>query len=458
MKLLSFMLTGAALLGSIAAAGAGEPRTVKLYDEVVFYDGYNDKVFDADKNDGILRHRNNLYALRLTDEQLDWFGNDLRLDVKIGALCDNYDRIGNVNLALVPKGEETYDWETLPTRIELARFITPFMNKNKRPTHVPYSYQIDADALIFRDASLREKYDFWIEFELFGIPYAANQQIAGCADRNDVFSGTLEFTCNSAAQPVTDNHVLVPIVIKRPEYKGGNLNNYQEGATDNIGRTSKTWTFEVPEDVEDARITFIISNHGANAGGEEYVRRLHGIFFDGKVVMRYTPGGVSCEPYRIYNTQGNGIYGASRDDASWEQFSNWCPGAAIPIREIDLGPIKKGTHTFRVAVPDAKFVNNQGDFPTSAYFQGVKSGKLPAGLYTPEMVEPELSFKVEGQAVVWTCSEEVADASLYTLDGKRLATVPGWDGKMDLRPYDRGIYLLNVRCTDGTTATRKFTY
>ena len=90
----------------------------------MFYDGYNDNIFDKDLDDGILRHRNSLYAKRLTDKALDWFGLETRLDVNIRALCDNYDRIGNVSVALVPKGAETYDHEQV-TRIELARFHHP---------------------------------------------------------------------------------------------------------------------------------------------------------------------------------------------------------------------------------------------------------------------------------------------------------------------------------------------
>ena len=87
-----------------AAQDAPEPRTLQLYDEVIFYDGYNSNVIDAGLDDGVLRHRNNLYAVKLTDEQLNWFGEDLVMDVVVGARCDNYDLIGNVNIAFVQIG------------------------------------------------------------------------------------------------------------------------------------------------------------------------------------------------------------------------------------------------------------------------------------------------------------------------------------------------------------------
>lgn len=462
MKFFTPAILPAALLLSLAAAplsatgqDAGEPRQLKLFDDVVYYDGYQmEKIIDADKNDGILRLRNSLYSVKLTEEQLNWFGEDLDLNVIIRALCDNYDRIGDVNLALTPKGTETYDWETA-TRVELARYITPFMDKNKEPFEVPYAYTVDAASYIFRDAKLRANYDFWIELELFGVPYAANEQIAGCKDRNDVFAGTLTFDSYSEPAGMTDKHVFVPIVIRRPEYQGHNLNNYSERGTDEIGRCIKTWTFEVPEDVTDGRITFIISNHGANSGGEEYIRRLHLISFDGKEAMQYTPGGVSCEPYRKYNTQPNGIYGNKRSDKSWQRSSNWCPGAIIPIREIDLGPVAKGTHTFTVEVPEAKFQGEQGDFPVSAYFQGLTEGRLPAGMYTPEMLEPETTVTVDGDMVRWTCDREVSEAVLYSTRGEMLRIVPGAAGEMELSLYEPGVYLLGLRCADGSSAVRK---
>lgn len=52
------------------------------------------------------------------------------------------------------------------------------MDKNKKPDVVPYSYHIDYVANILRDRKILTDHDIWVEFELFGVPYAANQQIA----------------------------------------------------------------------------------------------------------------------------------------------------------------------------------------------------------------------------------------------------------------------------------------
>ena len=59
----------------------------------------------------------------------------------------------------------------------------------------------------------------------------------------------------------------------------------------------------------DAQIYLILTNHGAGDFGEEYNRRTHFIYLDGENILTYKPGGFSCEPYRRYNSQGNGIYG-----------------------------------------------------------------------------------------------------------------------------------------------------
>lgn len=171
------------------------------------------------------------------------------------------------------------------------------MDKNKKPDTVPYAYRVDYLSQILRDDSLRSKYDMWMELELFGVPYAANQQIAGCAGRSDVFKGTLILETSKPARPLIGTDVLIPIAMKHLADRQNNLNNYNVNATDTIGKTTKTWTFTVPRDVTDAQFVVVTSNHGANSGGEEYNRRWHYIYYDGDLVLSYRPGRKSCEPF-----------------------------------------------------------------------------------------------------------------------------------------------------------------
>ena len=433
--------------------------TVTVFDAVRFYDGYLVEKNPEDPTlDGLLRHRTSLYAIKLTDEQLAQIGDSLEMHVRVQACCDNYDRIGNVNIAFVPKGQKTYKPDEVQ-RIEIGRFITPFMNKNKKPDTVPYEYTVPYLSYIFRDSELRAQYDIWVELEIFGVPYAANQQIKGCADRSDVFLGTLKFsTINENRGVMTDKDVLVPIVIKNPEYIAHNLNNYDERATDEIGKTIKTYTFTVPKDVADGQLVVVTSNHGANEGGEEYNRRWHYIYYDGgeEPVMVYKPGRNSCEPFRKYNTCPNGIYGYfKRSDETWQSFSNWCPGDVIDNRIIDLGEVKAGTHTVCISVPDAEFVGGQGDIPVSIFFQGLTEGILNnIDGVSMEESKPLVTITKTGKTLVAGSSEGIVSIELRDLQGK-LVRQTECGKTINCSGCASGIYLVSVELMNGIIETHK---
>ncbi|MCM1319718.1 MAG: hypothetical protein NC217_04990 [Muribaculaceae bacterium] len=429
-------------------------RVYRPFDKAVFYDGYNGTVFDKEMNDGLTRHANYLYAKPLSDEALNWFGEKVDMDVTINALCDNYDRIGNISIALVPKGQSSYKPEEV-TRIEIARFITPFMNKNLYPDHVNYHYDADLISMIIRDKNLRAKYDLWLEYEVFGVPYAANEQVKGCEGRNDVFAGTLTFTSYDSPAALVNNHVLVPIVMKKPEFKGHNMNNYSEAGTDTIGTATKTYKFTVPEGgVSDGNITLIISNHGANTGGEEYTPRTHLIYFDGEIIASWK-GNKSCEPYRYVNTQSNGIYGiGTKTELTWVNKSNWCPGDAIPTRIFNIGEVAAGEHEIMIRVPDAVFKDQQGDFPVSMYFQGVTYGTLPVGIdeIADETAVPEI---MRNGDVLTLRGADIAEIAIYSYDGRLLYGQHTTTPEASLVGLPTGVYLINFTLADGSTILHK---
>lgn len=458
------LFVGLVAICASAWSQTADTLRMRLYDEVVFYDGYqvrNNPDKDLVHQDGILRNYTYLYSKKLTDEQLDAFGEHVRMNVWVKACCDNYDRIGNINLALIPKDSVEYDALLhMDTRIELGRFITPFMDKNRQPDVVPYTYEVDYLSLVFHDKALRAKYNFWVEFELFGVPYAANQLIAGCAGRNDVFFGSLEFVTTAPALPDTDRDVLVPIVMKMPEYMGGtNLNNYHANCTDTIGKTVKTYSFEVPADVEDAQLVLVTSNHGANEGGEEYNRRWHYVYVDDELVLTYKPGRTSCEPFRKYNTQQNGIYGYFwKTDTEWQSFSNWCPGDVIDNRIIRLGAFEAGTHRVRISVPEAEFVDRQGFIPVSIFFQGLTEGTLPVPIEAvPAGTErPDWQVRVANGWLTVESAETVLSVEMNDVQGRCFYRAA------DCRPigvsaFPAGLYLVHVELADGLIRTRKLT-
>ncbi|MBK8944802.1 MAG: hypothetical protein IPM32_05950 [Ignavibacteriae bacterium] len=337
------------------------PFTLTIFNEVLYYDGYAATVNEP-VPDGILRISNSKYATKFSESDLQKIGNKLNLEIIIKAACDNYDRIGNVFLSFINKGT-IYNEENVVKKIEVARFITPFMDKNKTPNEVPYSFEINNVAKILTDSELKTKYDFWMEFDIFGVPYAANTQIAGCAGKNYTFYGTLKL--NTSDQKENSLQFLESVTCF------DSLNNFKN--TDVIGKTIRTFNIDVLSKLTNAAIYLITSNHGSNAGGEEYIRRNHYVYFDENLIATYKPGGKSCEPFRQYNTQGNGIYGSkTRTETEWTSWNNWCPGDVIPIRTFELGSLEAGIHTFKIEVPEAKFVDAQGNFPLSAYIQGDK--------------------------------------------------------------------------------------
>ncbi len=432
-----------------------------LFDETVFYDGYKtDVIVDADADDGILRHSNSLYACKIDPDEFAR-AIDMNLQVLVGAMCDNYDRMGRVNLAFVEKGAESYDPESTQ-RIEIARFITPFMNKNRLPNVVPYIYDMQEFGYILKSEMAR-KYDLWLETEIFGVPYSANQIVKGCAGRNDVFNATVSFQFSQlpvgalmSDAPITEP-VVVPITISKSEIKGEvNFNNYKEGATDTIGVTTRTFTYTVPEDLSDAEIVMILTNHGAEEGGEEYERRKHLVYLDGELSLVYTPGGVSCEPYRKYSTQKNMLFDESREDSFWEEISNWCPGQAVPTRRLHLGAVKAGEHKVMIRVPDAEFVGNSGDFRPSLYFLGLKAGNLHvAGVDAVAPEESGLKLVKAGVEVQIEGEEEVREVCVYSYDGRLLEGRYGNLRSVSLADYPAGQYIVVATGASGRNAFLK---
>ncbi|MCF6133495.1 peptide-N-glycosidase F-related protein [Flavobacterium wongokense] len=419
--------------------------TIPVYSYELFYDGYAALV-NQPTTPGVIRLRNDLFTTKLLPEQLAAVGSTLQLSVLITSACDNYDRIGNVNLVLVPKGDASYNTATAQ-KIELGRFITPFMNKNISPFDVPYVFNVDNAAKILKDSALNLVYDFWVEFEVFGVPYAAQTQVSGCSGRNDVFYGTLDFITNEDTT-IPNTTFLLPLNFKK------DLNNYQAGATDVIGQTVRTINYTLPNAVDNAKYYLITSNHGSNSGGEEYNRRFHYIYHDDVEVLNYKPGELTCEPYRVYNTQANGIYGASpRTPAQWQSFSNWCPGAVIPIRTIDLGNMASGNHSFKITVPTAVFVGAQGYIPVSLYLQGQNNtlGLNEFNVYSYDIFPNPTADFINVQS-----TDAIRTYQLTDIQGKILLSqkLDATDLKLDISNQPKGVYFLRMTFDKGSNTEK----
>lgn len=463
-------LTSCILLLCLFCSLRAEQR-FRYYDRITFYDVYAGTVDEtkAPVPDGIFRLNNSRFTTLLPAADLDQMGDSLTLEVTIHALCDNYDRIGSVDLVIMPKDSAIYNdcWRTKPSggtysgrlgntdptikRIEVARYITPFMNKNAELDSVPYHWDISFLAPMLHDHALRDSTNLWLEFHLEGVPYAANTQVAGCAGRNDVFAGTLEIVSHTASPGSYDGKAVVePLVYERY------INNYNN--TDEAGTTVAHYQVHVGEPLTDAMFLMINSNHGANSGGEEYNRRLHYVWVNEWMAEVYRPGRQSCEPFRQYNTQGNGIYGGSpQSDESWQSFSNWCPGDVIDNHIIHLGAIPAGDYDFRLLVPDAIFNGGEGYFPFSLTLLGLREGELKLDKVEADS-ERFVSIGWEGDELVVkaNASHSIESWTLLNTAGQRLMVQPGGATRLGMSHYPTGTYILLCLMEDGTIESHKF--
>lgn len=429
----------------IANLALSQTTMTNVISDAIYYDGYAATVSNPVPS-GLTRLNNARYTRKLTDAELDSFKAKIAMRVTIGALCDNYDRLGEVFLAMVPKNQSTYTINDANVkRIEIGRYITPFMNKNRTPSEVPYTYDISNLYSVFHDTALRNAYDFYMELDVFGVPYAAQTQVSGCSGRIDVFSGTLTFFSTDTGATPSDSNNLIPIL------SYNRLNNYN--STDVTGETVRIVTFNLPNAVTNARFFVISTPHGANSGGEEYIRRQNYTYIDDVQVLTYTPGGISCEPYRVYNTQGNGIYGATpKTFADWTSWNNWCPGNAVPIREFTLLNLAAGNHTLKHTIPTAVFNQQQGDVMLSVYMQGKSNAVLD--VKEIKTVDVNIYPNPTSDFVHIKSKTAVTSISLFNIEGRKLIENYN-ENKVDLSPYSTGIYFLNIVLKDGTTFKHK---
>lgn len=447
--LLYLSVFAASLFGFTAAA----QTTIPVYDNAVFYGMYEGTVSQP-LPAGAQRNSNSSYGVKLTDEQLASFGSTLTLNVRAASLCDNYDRIGNVNLAFVPKGATSYVYNQVQ-RMELGRFITPFMLPDG-DLEVPYTYDLSHLVGIFKSPEFTTNFDFWVELEIYGYQGGVGQGGAAaeypeiCSGRNDVYRGSLDFVTSGTYSPAEfyfDNLSF--------KYE---LKNYTLDGTDEIGETVRSIAFAPDRALSSANYYIITSNHGSGTNGEEYVRRWHYIYLDDVQKTRYMPGGVSCVPYRQYNTQANCIYwlcdGTSNTrpntNSAWS-WNNWCPGNKVPTRVINLGAVAAGEHTFKINVPDAEFYGGQGYFPMSVYVMGTY-----ATADTDTFVKANVTVTpnpVASVATINTNGEEVSSFTVVNTLGQQVAAGKG--NSIDMTQLQSGIYVVKASLANGQSTSAK---
>ncbi len=458
-KTLLFLSFLASMSASYEAA-AQDPYTLSVFNDVIYYNMYEGPVSQPVPA-GLIRTTNSSYSRKITTEEIANIGNTLTLNVTLAPLCDTYDRIGNVNLVMVPAGATTYTYnDPNITRIEMGRFITPFMDlRVTNPGEVPYTFEVNNITKLLHDTSISATKDFWIELEVYGYQGDAGAGAVHdipliCPGRNDVYMGSLDLLSDTNPDLIQgEDNFFVPLSYK---YE---LKNYTLNGTDVLGETVKTITFTLDEAVPNAKIYLITSNHGAQ---EEFMRRFHYIDFDDDQVLSYKPGGVSCVPYRVFNTMPNciytncqtGVYLANTNSAwSW---NNWCPGNKIPTRVIEVGDLAAGQHSFKIDVPSAQFLdgngnNGNGYFPMSVYLQGYEETLRTEGFeYNTFDIYPNPATDI---VTINAGGQQVRSVTVINTLGQ--AVMSGSTERIDLTGLQGGVYMVKVQFDNNASATKK---
>lgn len=112
---------------------------------------------------------------------------------------------------------------------------------------------------------------------------------------------------------------------------------------------SLTTTFELKDDVKNARLYYLTTGHGGWGGGDEFNQKPNTIYVDGQKIITFIPWRDDCGTYRNNNPcSGNFSNGLSSSDLS---RSNWCPGTVTNPEYICVGNLKAGRHTINVKIP-----------------------------------------------------------------------------------------------------------
>ncbi|MET0342938.1 MAG: peptide-N-glycosidase F-related protein [Polyangiales bacterium] len=318
-------------------APASRPGTFKVFDRIPQFGMYAEK--DPDNYQppaGMLMWNvGTLFAAKLSDAQKAQIGSDVKARLTYHAQCDNYDRIGNLFMVVVPKGQAP----TASTpRTELLRIITPF-SSYQRGALATFTYPLVDLSTYARTLSDPEK-DAWLVIGGGSNPHA-NDPCAR-ANRPAAFRAigyfySLELV---STQPLTQG----------PSVTLTALSNHQAKST------PITATLTAPAGGLTGRVTVIVSGHGAEAGGNEYMNTRDTLTVNGQTVGSFSTA-VDCASLARFSPEGNpGIF--QRNTSSNPR--NWCPASIVQPRTFPV-TLKPGANTVSLAI-------NPGRVPNGSYY------------------------------------------------------------------------------------------
>jgi Peptide-N-glycosidase F, C terminal/Peptide-N-glycosidase F, N terminal len=301
------------------------PGTFKIFDKIPMFGMYRTDEPKFTPPAGMLMwSRGSIFLARLSREQQSQIGADLVARVTYHAQCDNYDRIGGVFFLTVKPG-------TMPTdkdkRTELVRFITPFSDYN-RGSLATYAFP-NADLATYARTLADPSHDVWIGIGGGSNPYDGDP----CTNTNQPSSfkevGFLYSLELSSTKPLTPGPSTTLLTA---------LYNLQAMKVPVDG------TFDAPAELH-GRVNVIVSGHGAERGGNEYMHTDDTVTVNGTQVGMF-PTMIDCARYAKFSPDGNpGIF----QNNTGGNPRNWCPGALVEPHTFEA-TLKPGMNTVRLDI------------------------------------------------------------------------------------------------------------
>lgn len=329
---------------------------------------------------------------------------EAKVRVTLSSAGDRWDKSGSlfvipatskVNMLTVAQGEATLPaypvtQEKLPgiipsagyqPTVELMRFMTPFGVgyysgregfEKRRPVYIPFF----------------EKQVVWEQDITDRLPLLNGEALIGVWIDTWTAEGyniDVELTVKESTLPIDPKQKqwIAPLV--NTVYYAG------QGMPDIFGRRDIEVEVDIPKNVKNTMLKYIVTGHGGHSEGDEFVKKENIIYLDGQKVLAFTPWRDDCASFRRFNP-GSGVW-LMRDTASYidtvsnkyaekeieERIassdlsrSNWCPGSVVEPVTINLPNIKPGKHKIRFSIPKAQVADGDkmNHWLISAYMVG----------------------------------------------------------------------------------------
>jgi hypothetical protein len=329
--------------GATTATGGGSPGTFTLFDQIPQFGIYATHDPKYTPPAGVLMWSyGTLFLRKLTPDEKGMIGSDLQATVTYHAQCDNYDRLGGIFFIVEPPGQMP---TTNDQRTELARFITPFSDYTLGAL-ATYAFP-HADISTFARVLADPAHDVWVGIGGGSNPYTGSGDPCPnvAADFKAIgFKYSLEF---ASTKPLAGGASTILTALY--DYSAKSVPVTATFTNDSGGSLA-------------GRVTVIVTGHGSDSGGDEYMNTQDTVTVNGTQVGSFSTK-IDCASYAQYSPDGNpGIF----QDNGTSNPRNWCPGELIPPRSF-AATLNPGSNMVSLAISPST-VPSGSYYPTSLSF------------------------------------------------------------------------------------------